>query len=125
MPDGSMGAPTSLWTSTWLSSSARPGQAGSAVIAGHRGIGTQALFSHLENLRPGDLIHVSDASGAELDYQVTRVASMDLSDATQLQVFGPTTEQRLVLITCYGRYSRSTSTYDHRLVVFSRLLRPQ
>ncbi|HXD81417.1 MAG TPA: sortase [Candidatus Acidoferrum sp.] len=125
MPDGSMGAPTSLWTSAWLSSSARPGQAGSAVIAGHRGIGTQALFSHLENLRPGDQIQVSDASGGELIYQVTRVASMDLSDATQLQVFGPTTEQRLVLITCYGHYSRSTRTYDHRLVVFSRLLPPQ
>jgi LPXTG-site transpeptidase (sortase) family protein len=125
MPDGSMGVPTDLWTSTWLSSSARPGQPGSAVIAGHRGIGTQALFSHLEKMRPGDQIHVSDASGGELVYQVTRVASMDLSDATQLQVFGPTTEQRLVLITCYGHYSRSTSTYDHRLVVFSRLLPPQ
>ena len=125
MPDGSMGSPANLWTSTWLSSSARPGQAGSAVIAGHRGIGTQALFSHLENLRQGDLIHVSDANGGELVYQVTRVASMDLSDATRLQVFGPTTEQRLVLITCYGLYSRSTSTYDHRLIVFSRLLPPQ
>jgi LPXTG-site transpeptidase (sortase) family protein len=125
MPDGSMGSPANLWTSTWLSSSARPGQAGSAVIAGHRGIGTQALFSHLENVRQGDLIHVSDANGGELVYQVTRVASMDLSDATRLQVFGPTTERRLVLITCYGHYSRATSTYDHRLVVFSRLLPPQ
>jgi len=125
MPDGSMGVPADLWTSTWLSSSARPGQAGSAVIAGHRGIGTQALFSHLEKMRPGELIHVSDANGGELVYQVTRVAPMDLSDATQLQVFGPTAEQRLVLITCYGQYSRSTRTYNQRLVVFSRLLRPQ
>jgi LPXTG-site transpeptidase (sortase) family protein len=122
MPDGSMGVPGDLWTSTWLSSSARPGQAGSAVIAGHRGIGTQALFSHLENVRPGDQIRVSDANGGELVYQVTRVASMDLSVATQLQVFGPTTDQRLVLITCSGHYSRSTRTYDQRLVVFSRLV---
>jgi LPXTG-site transpeptidase (sortase) family protein len=124
LQDGSMGAPNNLWTSSWLSSSARPGQPGSAVIAGHRGIGTQALFSHLENVRPGDRIHVSDASGGELVYEITRVASMDLSVATQLQVFGPTSQQQLVLITCYGQYSRSTSTYDHRLVVFSRLLPP-
>jgi LPXTG-site transpeptidase (sortase) family protein len=122
MPDGSMGVPGDLWTSTWLSSGARPGQPGSAVIAGHRGIGTQALFSHLENVRPGDQIRVSDASGGELVYQVTRVASMDLSVATQLQVFGPTNQQQLVLITCFGQYSRSTRTYDRRLVVFSRLL---
>jgi LPXTG-site transpeptidase (sortase) family protein len=122
MPDGSMGVPNDLWTSTWLSSSARPGQTGSAVIAGHRGIGTQALFSHLENVRPGDRIHVSDASGGELVYQVTRVAAMDMSDATQLQVFGATSQQQLVLITCFGHYSRTTRTYDQRLVVFSRLV---
>ncbi len=122
MPDGSMGVPGDLWTSTWLSSGARPGQAGSAVIAGHRGIGTQALFSHLENVRPGDQIRVSDASGGELVYQVARVASMYLSVATQLQVFGPTTQPQLVLITCFGHYSRSTRTYDQRLVVFSRLV---
>jgi hypothetical protein len=39
-----------------------------------------------------------------------------------MQVFGPTTQQQLVLITCFGRYSNATRTYDHRLVVFSRLL---
>jgi LPXTG-site transpeptidase (sortase) family protein len=122
LPDGSMAVPNNLWTSGWLSSSVRPGQAGSAVIAGHRGVGTQALFSHLENMRPGDRIHVSDAGGGELVYEVTRVASLDLSTATQLQVFGPTMQQQLVLITCFGQYSRSTQTYDHRLVVFSRLL---
>jgi LPXTG-site transpeptidase (sortase) family protein len=124
MPDGSMGAPNDLWTSSWLSNGAHPGQAGSTVIAGHRGIGTQALFSHLENVRQGDRIHVSDAGGGELVYEVTRVAAMDLSTATQLQVFGPTTQQQLVLITCFGHYARSTGTYDHRLVVFSRLLAP-
>jgi len=120
--DGSMGAPASLWSSAWLSSGPRPGQAGSTVIAGHRGVETQALFSHLENVRPGDQIRVSDAGGGELVYEVTRVASMDLSVATQLQVFGPTTQQQLVLVTCFGKYSQATRTYDHRLVVFSRLL---
>ncbi|GAC1507384.1 MAG: hypothetical protein NVS1B3_07750 [Candidatus Dormibacteraceae bacterium] len=122
LEDGSMAVPDNLWMSAWLSSSAHPGQAGSAVIAGHRGIGTPGLFGHLENVRPGDTIRVSDAGGGELVYQVTRVASLDLSVATQLQVFGPTAQHQLVLITCIGRYSQSTRTYDHRLVVFSRLL---
>jgi LPXTG-site transpeptidase (sortase) family protein len=122
LPDGSMAVPDNLWVSAWLSSGARPGQAGSAVIAGHRGIGTPGLFGHLENVKAGDRIHVSDTGGGELVYQVTRVASLDVSTATQLQVFGPTTQQQLVLITCVGQYSRSTRTYDHRLVVFSRLL---
>jgi LPXTG-site transpeptidase (sortase) family protein len=124
LPDGSMRVPDNLWVSAWLSSSAQPGRAGNAVIAGHRGIGAPGLFGHLENVRPGDKIRLSDANHAELVYEVTRVASLDLSASTQMQVFGPTTQQQLVLITCFGRYSRATGTYDHRLVVFSRLLPP-
>jgi LPXTG-site transpeptidase (sortase) family protein len=122
--DGSMAVPDNLWVSGWLSSGARPGQAGSSVIAGHRGIDTPALFSHLEDLKPGDRVQVSDAGGGELVYEVTRVASLDLSFASQVEVFGPTSQQQLVLITCFGQYLRSTRTYDHRLVVFSRLLPP-
>jgi LPXTG-site transpeptidase (sortase) family protein len=122
--DGSMGVPDNLWISGWLASSARPGQAGSSVIAGHRGIGTPALFSHLEDVRPGDKIHVADGSRGELVYEVTRVASLDLTVASEVQVFGRTSQQQLVLITCFGQYLRTSRTYDHRLVVFSRLLPP-
>ena len=118
--DGSMNVPDNLWTSSWLASGPRPGQPGNAVIAGHRGVGTPALFSHLETVQPGDRIYVSDAAGNQLIYVVTRVASMDLSTSTQVAVFGPTSGQNLVLITCFGRYIPSARTYDHRLVVFSR-----
>jgi LPXTG-site transpeptidase (sortase) family protein len=120
--DGSMDVPDNLWTTAWLSSGARPGQPGASVIAGHRGIGTPAVFSHLENVRPGDRIYVSDAAGGELAYEVTGVVSVDLSPATQVDVFGSTATQQLVLITCFGKYSSGTGTYDHRLVVVTRLL---
>ena len=85
-----MDVPDNLWTSSWLRNGPQPGQAGNAVIAGHRGIGSPALFGHLENLRPGDRIYISDAAGNELIYLVTRVASLDLSRSTQVAVFGPT-----------------------------------
>jgi LPXTG-site transpeptidase (sortase) family protein len=118
--DGSMDVPDNLWTSSWLASGPRPGQAGNAVIAGHRGVESPALFSHLENLQPGDKIYVSDAAGNQRVYVVTGVAVLGLNPSTQLAVFGPTSSQQLVLITCYGRYISSARTYDHRLVVFSR-----
>ena len=118
--DGSMNVPDNLWTSSWLATGPRPGQPGNAVIAGHRGVGTPALFSHLETVKAGDRIYVSDAAGNQLIYEVTRVASMDLSASTQVAVFGPTNSQNLVLITCFGRYIPSARTYDHRLVVFSQ-----
>jgi LPXTG-site transpeptidase (sortase) family protein len=122
LSDGSMDVPDNLWTTAWLSSGARPGQPGPSVIAGHRGIGTPAVFSHLENVRPGDRIFVSDAAGGELVYEVTAVVSVALSPSAQVDVFGPTATQQLVLITCFGEYSSSTGTYDHRLVVVTRLL---
>ena len=120
--DGSMGVPDNLWTSSWLTDGPRPGQPGKSVIAGHRGIGTPGLFGHLEGVRAGDRIYVSDANGGELVFEVTRIASLDLSQATQVAVFGATQQRELVLVTCYGRYLASSGTYDHRLVVFSSLL---
>jgi LPXTG-site transpeptidase (sortase) family protein len=122
--DGSMGVPDTLWVSGWLTSGSRPGEAGKSVIAGHRGVGAPALFSHLEDVKPGDRIHVSDPGGGELVYEVTRVALLDLSFASQVEVFGPTSQQQLVLITCFGQYSRASGTYDHRLAVFSRIVSP-
>jgi LPXTG-site transpeptidase (sortase) family protein len=124
LSDGTMDVPGNLWTAAWLANSALPGQPGSSVIAGHRGIGTPAVFSHLENVRAGDMIFVSDAAGGELVYQATRVVSLDLSAATQVEVFGPIAQSQLVLVTCVGKYSSRTGTYDHRLVVFARLLAP-
>jgi len=124
LSDGSMDVPDNLWTSAWLHSGAHPGETGTSVIAGHRGIGSPAAFSHLEDVRVGDRIYVSDAAGGQFVFQVTRVASLDLSAATQIEVFGPTTLRQVALITCFGKYSTSTRTYDHRLVVFSSLLPP-
>ncbi|HUY72972.1 MAG TPA: sortase [Candidatus Dormibacteraeota bacterium] len=120
--DGSMDVPGNLWTSSWLSEGPRPGQPGNAVIAGHRGIGTPGLFGHLESLRADDRIYISDATGGELVFEVTRIASLSLTRATQVEVFGPTPLRQLVLVTCYGKYLASTGSYDHRLVVFSSLV---
>jgi LPXTG-site transpeptidase (sortase) family protein len=120
--DGSMDVPNNLWTSSWLATGPKPGQPGNAVIAAHRGVGSPALFSHLENVQPGDTIYVSDAAGNEIAYSVTAVVSLDLSLSSQREVFAPATAQQLVLITCFGRYIPNARTYDHRLVVVGQPL---
>jgi hypothetical protein len=53
-----------------------------------------------------------------------RVASLDLTTGTQVEVFGPTTQHQMVLVTCFGKYLAKAGTYDHRLVVFTQLLPP-
>jgi len=122
--DGSMDVPDNLWTSSWWAGGPRPGQPGNAVIAGHRGVGTPALFSHLERVQPGDWIYVSDEAGNELIYVVTRIASLDLSNSTRAAVFQTGPASQLVVVTCFGNYIASARTYDHRLVVFARPLLP-
>jgi LPXTG-site transpeptidase (sortase) family protein len=119
LADGSMGVPDNLWTSSWLANGPRPGEPGNAVIAGHRGVGSPALFSHLENVQPGDRIYVSDPAGNKLIYVVTGVAILDLGASTQVAVFKSTPTEQLVLVTCFGQYIARDRTYDHRLVVFS------
>ena len=115
--DGSMSVPDNLWTAAWLATGPRPGEAGRTVLAGHRGIGTPALFSGLEQVHNGDRIFLSDRSGAEVVYAVVSVTPMDLSSATQQAVFGPTSQRQLVVVTCFGRFLSGAGTYNERLVV--------
>src|SRR4029077_3848702 len=122
--DGSMDVPDNLWTSSWWAAGPRPGQAGNAVIAGHRGVGTPALFSHLEDVKPGDWIYISDGAGNELIYVVTRVASLDLSTSTRIAVFEKGQTRERVLITCCGDYVGGAVPYDHGLGVVEKPLLP-
>jgi hypothetical protein len=39
-----------------------------------------------------------------------------------MDVFGPSKQTRLNLITCKGTFNRATQNYDKRLVVFSEMV---
>ncbi len=76
-----------------ISGTARPGEPGTCAVAGHRD--TWAAF--LEDLRPGDRIHLRTRARA-LTYRVVRSRIVSKNDLTVLRE-GP--EDRLALITCY------------------------
>lgn len=89
-----------------------PGQAGNAVITGHR----DTFFRHLHELQRGDLVSVV-RSGRSYEYEVTGKKIVNPED---LSVIRPSTETRLTLITCYPTYYVGPA--PNRLVVFTRLL---
>lgn len=96
--------------------SAAPGGAGNFAVAGHRTT-YGAPFFHLDQLRPGDEVHVADRAGSRWVY---RVVEQRVVAPTELWVVGPDPlgggRPTLTLTTCTPRFSAA-----QRLVVFAEL----
>jgi LPXTG-site transpeptidase (sortase) family protein len=122
--DGAMGAPIDPDHVGWLSSSASPGAAGTAVIDGHRGwIEKMAVvFDRLHELHIGDNIYVKDASSTITTFVVREMRSYNTSEDVSA-VFGKgggaISGAHLNLITCDGDWDATSKTYTRRLVVFA------
>jgi len=136
-PEGPIDDP--VWQQAfWYRGSAVPGVLSTAVIAGHVNgpRGTQGVFGHIDQLRPGDPIVVHDPRrGLDVRFVVTRSVDFTLAQTTDKDVLrqiygvGPvagTTPQasadhlaHLTLVTCAGDFDTRLGTHDHRLAVFA------
>jgi len=93
-----------------------PGEPGNAALAGHRTIrGRPAFFYRLNELEPGDLVHVHYAD-RNLTFVVERVF---LTDPYDLSVIAPTEYPALTLTTC-----DPPGSDEMRLIVHARLQSP-
>lgn len=97
-----------------------PGQVGPAIIAGH--VDSQAgpgVFFRLEEMVPGDVISVSLSDGQAINFRVVEVAQYPKSSFPSAEVYGPTPDRELRLITCGGDFDRSRRSYLDNIVVFA------
>jgi sortase A len=121
-PDGAMDAPKASGEVAWYKRGPRPGEAGSAVIAGHYGRwanGDRSVFDDLHKLRPGDKVHVQSEHGEAVIFVVRERRSYDPS-ADASNVFGARDGRPyLNLITCEGTWDKASKSYSRRLVVFT------
>lgn len=101
----------------WYDGGPQPGQPGSAVLDAH----IFAAFSKLNQVQVGDDVYVKE-NGQTLTFVVTKVQLFALSQITSQDLFVPTTDRDLNLITCAGKLTPDHSTYDHRLVVYTILV---
>ena len=119
--DGSMAVPKGPSDVAWYDLGPRPGEVGSAVIAGHEGWkdNIPAVFDDLHELQPGDKIYVEDGTGATSTFVVRAVRMYD-QYADAASVFNSNDgKAHLNLITCEGAWSNVTKSYSDRLVVFA------
>ncbi|MGB4957262.1 MAG: class F sortase [Candidatus Saccharimonas sp.] len=115
---GDMEAPKTNEDSGWYKYGPHPGNTGSAVIAGHLGVGSSAVFSELGSLAKGDTISVTDDHGQIVSFVVTHTRTYAY-DMEPSEVFTSATGTHLNLITCNGDWDSTKRTYSERLVVFT------
>ncbi len=121
--DGSMGTPSTFGDVAWYMLGPKPGAPGNAVIDGHvnNALTTAGVFEHLSQLKAGDLIMVSDATGKTLTYTVRGVEAYGTSNTPIDSIFTTTGPSQLVLITCEGEWVQSQHSFNERLVVYALL----
>ena len=120
-PQGAMGVPRGPVNVAWYQLGPRPGEEGSAVLAGHEGWkdGIPAVFDDLHLLNKGDEILVQDGKGATTIF-IVREKKIYASEGDATNVFNSTDgKAHLNLITCEGVWSLTGKSYANRLVVFA------
>jgi len=109
----------------WYTGSPRPGDPGSAVIMGHvdsKATGP-AVFYRLRELRPGDQIQVTRTDRSVVRFAVERTAQYPKANFPTDEVYYPTLQSQLVLITCGGTFDDTVHHYRSNLIVFAKLER--
>jgi LPXTG-site transpeptidase (sortase) family protein len=116
--DGDMEAPEKIDELGWYKYGPRPGMPGSAVIAGHVGIGESGIFENLHELQKGDTFLVIDENDREISFVVRDTKIYDYEEHSE-EVFFSNEGYHLNLITCTGDWLNDQQTMTKRLVVFS------
>jgi sortase family protein len=121
---GTLQVPASTSVAGWYTGSPRPGQVGSAVIAGHiDSVQGPGVFFRLRLLRPGDRIYVRRAGGRLAVFRVYAEHMYAKDSFPTRRVYGPVPDPELHLITCGGIFDPATGSYLSNVVVYASQIR--
>ncbi len=119
--NGEMATPEDIADVGWYQLGTRPGEEGSAVIAGHYGWedGKASSFDELFTLDPGDKLYVEDDTGVITTFIVRENKRFNPEDSAVTVFTSNDGGAHLNLITCEGDWNRNAKSYSKRLVVFT------
>lgn len=121
-PSGAMDVPKVPADTAWLDIGPRPGNTGSAVIAGHYGPwknGEVSVFDDLNKLSKGDSLYIEDEKGKTTAFVVRESKRYNPNEEVS-EVFNSNDgKSHLNLITCDGVWNEASKSYSKRLVVFT------
>lgn len=118
---GNMAAPRDPQGVSWYAEGGFPGIPGNVVLAGHVDDvqGNPAVFARLTTLTKGDTITITTMSGKVYLYTVNSRATYPYDKAPLEDIFGKSEKERLVLITCSGKWDEKTKNYADREVIYA------
>lgn len=120
--DGAITPPQRWNTAAWYRGGVRPGQRGPAVILGHVDSTTgPAVFFRLDELDEGDEIRVVRDDGSVARFAVRHSARYEKARFPGSDVYLPTSEPTLRMVTCTGEFDRDAGHYRDNLVVSADL----
>lgn len=116
---GEMEVPNNSIDVGWFKLGPRPGEKGSAVIAGHFDgeNGGAGVFTNLYKLKKGDKLYVENSKGITITFLVRESRTYDPGYADN--VFSSSDSAHLNLVTCDGVWDGAKKSYSRRLVVFA------
>lgn len=118
-PTGEMDVPPDLINVGWYKFGTKPGEVGSAVIAGHlEGVEDLGVFKHLTKLQVGDEINIRNDRDELIVFTVREMRTYK-QDERPSDIFNRTDGTYLNLITCSGKWDNTKKRYSHRYVVFA------
>ncbi len=126
--DGVMQDPTDPLLVSWYEESAKLGEIGNVLFAGHvnwYSIGA-AVFFNLEDLAEDDEIIATGEDGELYRYAVVWNETVELATLTPKRIeelVGQTKIESVTLVTCGGEFDAATGHYLSRTVVRGRRLR--
>lgn len=117
---GNMESPLNVEDVGWYKYGARPGSLGSAVMAGHLGVGAleRGIFINLDKLVLQDTITVTDEEGLTATFSINKIETYG-KDEIVSEVFNRSDGRYLNLITCTGKWLPLENTYSQRLIIFA------
>ena len=80
------------------------------------------MFEHLKDAKVGDRIVVEQSDGSAFVYSVQLVERLSKSAFPSEKVYGPSAASTLRLVTCGGKFDRSTGHYVDNTIVYADLL---
>lgn len=118
--EGAMDVPKEWANVGWFEKGFRPGERGSAVIAGHLdSTSGPAVFWKLGSLRAGDTVSVRRTDGSTRVFAVVGGETYVFNQAPLARIFGKAARPMLNLVTCNGTFDAGSQNYDKRLVVYT------
>lgn len=121
--NGALAVPRRADILGWWSGGFVPGEIGPTVIVGHYDSKVApGVFARLPKAKVGQLVIVEQSDGSKYLYQVTEVERPKKSVFPTDRVYGPTDASTLRLVTCGGKFDRTTGHYVDNLIVYAGLI---